>query len=110
MTEDCSLQRGPSGQPECSESSLTELEIIDEETTEDQNTVEQQTCGDRCGCDLSKDSAALTERQKMDATLPSEKAFDCQQQRGERPSTKAGSLKGNTSAMSRSASSSSARG
>ncbi|KAL3233371.1 hypothetical protein MRX96_048405 [Rhipicephalus microplus] len=87
-----------------------ELEIIDGETTEDQNTVEQQTCGDCRGCDLSKDSAAPTERPKTDATLPSEKASDCQQQRRERPSTKAGGLKGNTSAMSRSAHSSSVRG
>lgn len=72
MAEDCSPQRGPSGQPERSESSLTEPEVTDEETTEDQDAVEQQECGHRHGCDLSKDSAALTPR--TDATLPSEKA------------------------------------
>ncbi|KAL3205076.1 hypothetical protein MRX96_011391 [Rhipicephalus microplus] len=110
MAEDCSPQCGPSGQPELSESSLTEPDVTDEETIEDQNAVEQQECGDRRGCDLSKDSAAPTMCPRTDATLPSEKASDCKQQRHERPSPKAGGLKGNTSAMSRSASSSPARG
>ncbi|KAL3184015.1 hypothetical protein MRX96_006327 [Rhipicephalus microplus] len=110
MAEDFSPQRGPSGQPGCSESSLTEPEVTDEETIEDQSAVEQQECGERCGCYLSKNSTAPTKHLRTDATLPSEKASDCKQQRRERPSPKAGSLKGNTSAMSRSASSSPARG
>ncbi|KAL3195508.1 hypothetical protein MRX96_015763 [Rhipicephalus microplus] len=106
----CSPQRGPSGQSERSESSLTEPDVTDEETIEDESAVEQQECGDRRGCDLSKDSAAPTKRPRTDATLPSEKASDCKQQRRDRPSPKAGGLKGNTSAMSRSASSSPACG
>ncbi|KAL3184729.1 hypothetical protein MRX96_005833 [Rhipicephalus microplus] len=110
MAEDCSPQHGPSRQPVRSESSLTEPEVTDEETIEDESAVEQQECGDRRGCDLSKDSAAPTKRPRTDATLPSEKASDCKQQCRERPSPKAGGLKGNTSAMSRSASSSPARG
>ncbi|KAL3257976.1 hypothetical protein MRX96_016745 [Rhipicephalus microplus] len=110
MAEDCSPQRGPSGQPERSESSLTEPEVTNEETIEDQNAVEQQECGDYRGCDLSKDSVAPTKRPRTDTTLPREKASDCKQQRRERPSPKAGGLKGNTYAMSRSASSSPARG
>ncbi|KAH8037744.1 hypothetical protein HPB51_017244 [Rhipicephalus microplus] len=36
ITEDRSPQRGPSGQPECYGSSLTEAEVTDEETTEHQ--------------------------------------------------------------------------
>ncbi|KAH7964010.1 hypothetical protein HPB51_027751 [Rhipicephalus microplus] len=104
IAEDCSPQRGPSGQSERSESSLTEPEVTDEETIEDENAVEQQECGDYGGCDLSKDSPAPTKRPRPDATLPIEKASDCKQQRRERPSPKAGGLKGNTSAMSRSAS------
>ncbi|KAL3188318.1 hypothetical protein MRX96_003642 [Rhipicephalus microplus] len=79
MAEDCSPQRGPSGQPERSESSLTEPEVTDEETIEDESAVEQQECGDRRGCDLSKYSAAPTKRPRTDATLPSEKAPDCKQ-------------------------------
>ncbi|KAH8009412.1 hypothetical protein HPB51_016691 [Rhipicephalus microplus] len=110
MAKDCSPQRGPSGQPERSESSLTEPEVTNEETIEDQNAVEQQECGDYRGCDLSKDSVAPTKRPRTDTTLPREKASDCKQQRRERPSPKAGGLKGNTYAMSRSASSSPARG
>ncbi|KAL3238916.1 hypothetical protein MRX96_048040 [Rhipicephalus microplus] len=109
MAEDCSPQRGPSGQSERSESSLTEPEVTDEETSEDENAVEQQERGDRRGCDRSKDSAAATRRPRTDATLPSEKASDCKQQRHERPSPKAGGLKSNTSAMSRSVSSSPVR-
>ncbi|KAL3246244.1 hypothetical protein MRX96_057789 [Rhipicephalus microplus] len=110
MAEDCSPQRGPSGQPERSESSLTEPEVTDEETIEEENAVEQQECGNHRGCDLSKNSAAPTKRPRTDAILPSEKASDCKQQRRERPPHKAGGLKGNTSAISRSASSSPARG
>ncbi|KAL3191419.1 hypothetical protein MRX96_059800 [Rhipicephalus microplus] len=72
MAEDCSPQREPSGQPERSESSLTEPEVTNKETTEDQDAVEQRERGHHYGCDLSKDSAALTPR--TDATLPSEKA------------------------------------
>ncbi|KAL3217705.1 hypothetical protein MRX96_050954 [Rhipicephalus microplus] len=93
MAEDCSPQRGPSGQPERSESSLTEPDVTDKETIEDQNAVEQQKCGDRRGCNLSKDSAAPTKCPRTDATLRSEKAFDCKQQRRERSSPKAGDLK-----------------
>ncbi|KAL3251750.1 hypothetical protein MRX96_000418 [Rhipicephalus microplus] len=110
MAEDCSPQRGPSGQSERSESSLTEPEVTDEEMIEDENAVEQQDCGDRRGCDLSKDSPAPTKRPIPNASLPIEKTSDCKQQRHERPSPKAGGLKGNTSAMSRSASMSPARG
>ncbi|KAL3196667.1 hypothetical protein MRX96_053948 [Rhipicephalus microplus] len=58
MAKDCSPQGGPSEQPERSESSPTEPEVTDEETIEDENAVEQQECGDRRCCDLSKDSAA----------------------------------------------------
>ncbi|KAH8030583.1 hypothetical protein HPB51_010404 [Rhipicephalus microplus] len=56
ITEDCSPRRGPSVQPECSQSSLTDPEITEDEAIEDQNATEQQKCGDRRGCDLSKDS------------------------------------------------------
>ncbi|KAH8033407.1 hypothetical protein HPB51_012078 [Rhipicephalus microplus] len=42
MTEDYSPQRGSSGQPERSESSLTEPGVTNEETIEDQNAVAQQ--------------------------------------------------------------------
>ncbi|KAH7944733.1 hypothetical protein HPB51_028551 [Rhipicephalus microplus] len=66
MAEDCSPQRGPSGQSECSESSLTEPEVTDEEMIEDENAVEQQECEDRRGCDLSKDSPAPTKRPRPD--------------------------------------------
>ncbi|KAL3186861.1 hypothetical protein MRX96_004798 [Rhipicephalus microplus] len=113
MAEECSPQRGPSGQPEHSESSLTEPDVADKEMLEDQNAVEQQECGDRHGCDLSKDSAAPTKHPRTNATLPSEKTektSECKQQRRERPSPKAGGLNGNTSATSQSASSSPARG
>ncbi|KAL3192648.1 hypothetical protein MRX96_058869 [Rhipicephalus microplus] len=72
--------------------------------------MKQREWGDCHGCDLSNDSAAPTKRLRTDATLPSEKAADCKQQRRERPSSKTGGLKGNTSAMSRSASSSLAPG
>ncbi|KAL3251759.1 hypothetical protein MRX96_000426 [Rhipicephalus microplus] len=71
MAEDCSPQRGPSGQSECSESSLTEPEVTDEEMIEDENAVEQQECEDRRGCDLSKDSPAPTKRPRPDGTLRS---------------------------------------
>ncbi|KAL3201219.1 hypothetical protein MRX96_012707 [Rhipicephalus microplus] len=64
MAEDGSPQRGPSGQPECSEIWLTEPEVTDEETIEDQNKVEQQECGNRRCCDLSKNSTTPTKHPK----------------------------------------------
>ncbi|KAL3187465.1 hypothetical protein MRX96_024976 [Rhipicephalus microplus] len=110
ITKDGYPQRGPSGQPECSGSSPTEPEVTDEETTEEQNAVEQHECGDPRGCDLSEDSVAPTKRPRTDATLPSKKASECKQQRRERVSPKASSQKGNTSAMSQWESSLPARG
>ncbi|KAL3182634.1 hypothetical protein MRX96_034548 [Rhipicephalus microplus] len=76
ITKYRSQQRGPHIQPECSRSSPTEPEVAHENTTEEQNAVEQHKCGEHRGCDLSEDSAALKKRATTDATLPNERASD----------------------------------
>ncbi|KAL3182485.1 hypothetical protein MRX96_007171 [Rhipicephalus microplus] len=69
ITKDGSPQRGPSGKPECCGSSPTELEVTDEEMTEDQNAVQKQEIDDDHGSDLSGNSAVLTKRPRAVTTL-----------------------------------------
>ncbi|KAH7951852.1 hypothetical protein HPB52_014093 [Rhipicephalus sanguineus] len=101
--DEVSPHREPGGQLECAGKSPREPEAADKKMT--QGTAEEQE-----RCDLMEDSEAPAKRPRKDAPTPNEGGSDRKQQRRERPSLKASSEKGNTSAMSRSASSSPVRG
>ncbi|KAH7963757.1 hypothetical protein HPB52_022721 [Rhipicephalus sanguineus] len=101
--DEVSPHREPGGHLECAGKSPGEPEATDKKMT--QGTVEEQE-----RCDLAEDSEAPSKRTRKDAPTPNEGGSDRKQQRRERPLLKASSEKGNTSAMSRSASSSPVRG